>query len=333
MIIQLHKTIKPEDLQSIFKTLESNQYSVTQVKTQFENYLICIGKQDLDIRTIGHLKGVKDIHRVSDNYKLVSRKWKTENTKIDLGNNVIIGNGHPSLMTGPCSIESEEQVSKIVAHLLKNNIKIMRGGVYKPRSSPYAFRGLGIDGLKMMHEQCKPHNIKIITEVMQASQIEDMMEYVDIFQVGARNSQNYNLLDALGEIDKPVMIKRGISGTIEELLNSAEYIFSKGNEKLLLCERGIRTFETIYRNTFDINAIQILKDKSHLPVIADPSHGIGIREYVTKLALASLMTGADGIIYEVHEKPEEALSDGQQTLNFIESEKLVQKIEHLKSLL
>lgn len=333
MIIQLHKTINPEDLQSIFKTLESNQYSVKQVKTQFENYLVCIGKQDLDIRIIGHLKGVKDIHRVSDNYKLVSRKWKTENTKIDLGDHVVIGSDHPSLMAGPCSIESEEQVSKIVAHLLKNNIKIMRGGVYKPRSSPYAFRGLGIDGLKMMHEQCKPHNIKIITEVMQASQIEDMMEYVDIFQVGARNSQNYNLLDALGEIDKPVMIKRGISGTIEELLNSAEYIFSKGNEKLLLCERGIRTFETIYRNTFDINAIQILKDKSHLPVIADPSHGIGIREYVPKLALASLMAGADGIIYEVHEKPEEALSDGQQTLNFIESEKLVQKIEFLKVLL
>jgi len=333
MIIQLNKHINTEDLQIIFKILESNKYSVTPVKTQFENYLVCIGKADVDIRNIGHLKGVKDIHRVSDNYKLVSRKWKTENTKIDLGDDVIIGNGKACLMAGPCSIESEEQVSKIVAHLLKNNIKIMRGGVYKPRSSPYAFRGLGIDGLKMMHEQCKPHNIKIITEVMQASQIEDMMEYVDIFQVGARNSQNYNLLDALGEIDKPVMIKRGISGTIEELLNSAEYIFSKGNEKLLLCERGIRTFETMYRNTFDINAIQILKDKSHLPVIADPSHGIGIREYVPKLALASLVAGADGIIYEVHEKPEEALSDGQQTLNFIESEKLVQKIELLKALL
>lgn len=333
MIIQLQKNINTEDLQVIFKTLEANNYSVTQVKTQFENYLICIGKHDVDIRIIGHLKGVKDIHRVSDNYKLVSRKWKTENTKIDLGDDVIIGDGNPSLMAGPCSIESEEQVSKIVTHLLKNNIKIMRGGVYKPRSSPYAFRGLGIDGLRMMHEQCKAHNIKIITEVMQASQIKDMMDYVDIFQVGARNSQNYNLLDALGEIDKPVMIKRGISGTIEELLNSAEYIFSKGNEKLLLCERGIRTFETIYRNTFDINAIQILKDKSHLPVIADPSHGIGIREYVPKLALASLMAGADGIIYEVHEKPEEALSDGQQTLNFIESEKLVQKTQLIKALL
>jgi 3-deoxy-7-phosphoheptulonate synthase len=333
MIIQLHKNITTEELQVIFKTLESNRYSITHVKTQFENYLVCIGKLDVDIRIIGHLKGVKDIHRVSDNYKLVSSKWKTENTQIDLGDKVIIGDGNPSMMAGPCSIENEDQVSKVVAHLLKNDIKIMRGGVYKPRSSPYAFRGLGIDGLKMMHEQCKPHNIKIITEVMQASQIEDMMEYVDIFQVGARNSQNYNLLDALGEIDKPVMIKRGISGTIEELLNSAEYIFSKGNEKLLLCERGIRTFETMYRNTFDINAIQILKDKSHLPVIADPSHGIGIREYVPKLALASLTAGADGIIYEIHEKPEEALSDGQQTLNFVESKKLIKKIELLKALL
>lgn len=333
MIIQLHKNIHAEDLQVILNTLETHKYSVTQVKTQFENYLVCIGKHDVDIRIIGHLKGLKDIHRVSDNYKLVSNKWKTENTKIDLGDNVVIGNGYPCLMAGPCSIENEDQVSNIVTHLLKNNIKIMRGGVYKPRSSPYAFRGLGIDGLKMMYDQCKPHNIKIITEVMQTSQIKDMIEYVDIFQVGARNSQNYNLLDALGEINKPVMIKRGISGTIEELLNSAEYVFSKGNEKLLLCERGIRTFETMYRNTFDINAIQILKDKSHLPVIADPSHGIGIREYVSKLALASIIAGADGIIYEVHETPEEALSDGQQTLNFIESEKLARKAELLKPLL
>ncbi|MBI3519275.1 MAG: bifunctional 3-deoxy-7-phosphoheptulonate synthase/chorismate mutase [Bacteroidetes bacterium] len=333
MIIQLHKNIKAEDLQIILNTLETHKYSVTKVKTQFENYLICIGKQDVDIRIIGHLNGVKDIHRVSDNYKLVSSKWKTENTKVDLGDDVVIGNGYHGLMAGPCSIESEEQVSKIVGHLIKNDIKIMRGGVYKPRSSPYAFRGLGIEGLKMMHEQCKPHNIKIITEVMQASQIKEMMGYVDIFQVGARNSQNYNLLDALGEIDKPVMIKRGISGTIDELLNSAEYIFSKGNEKLLLCERGIRTFETMYRNTFDINAIQILKDKSHLPVIADPSHGIGIREYVPKLALASLVAGADGIIYEVHDKPEEALSDGQQTLNFIESETLAKNIQRIKALL
>jgi len=273
------------------------------------------------------------VHRVSDNYKLVSRKWKTENTIIDLGNDVIIGNGNPTIMAGPCSVESEEQVRKIVDHLVMNEIKIMRGGVYKPRSSPYAFRGLGIEGLAMMYAHCKPHHIKIITEVMQVSQIKEMYDYVDVFQVGARNSQNFNLLDALGELDKPVLIKRGISGTIEELLYSAEYVFSKGNEQLMLCERGIRTFENSYRNTFDINAIQVLKDKTHLPLIADPSHGVGIRDYVSKLALASLMAGADGIIYEVHEKPEEALSDAQQTLNFMESQQLITKINSLRVLL
>ena len=333
MIIQLNKNISQEDINTIYKALENQKYAVTPVNTQFENYLICIGKTDIDIRSIGHLKGIKDIHRVSDSYKLVSRKWKTDYTKIDLGHGILIGDGNQTIMAGPCSIENEEQVSKIVAHLVKNNISIMRGGVFKPRSSPYAFRGLGIDGLKMMHAQCKPHNIKIVTEVMQVSQIHEMIDYVDVFQVGARNSQNYNLLDALGEIDKPVLIKRGVSGTIEELLHSAEYIFSKGNERLMLCERGIRTFETIYRNTFDINAIQVLKDKSHLPVIADPSHGIGIREYVPKIALASLIAGADGVIYEVHEKPEEALSDGQQTLNFMESELLVKNINLIKSIL
>lgn len=333
MIIQLHKYSTNADLNIIYSTLQPFNYSITPVKTQFENYLVCIGKTEIDLRKIGHLKGVKDIHRVSDNYKLVSRKWKTENTKIDLGDNVIIGNGQPTIMAGPCSVESEEQISKIVSHLIKNNIQIIRGGVFKPRSSPYAFRGLGIDGLKMLKEQCAPHNIKIITEVMQVSQIKEMHDYVDVFQVGARNSQNFNLLDALGEINKPVLIKRGISGTIEELLYSAEYIFSKGNEQLMLCERGIRTFETMYRNTFDINAIQLLKDKSHLPVIADPSHGIGIRDYVSKLALSSLISGADGVIYEVHEKPEEALSDGQQTLNFIESDVLVSKINQLKVIL
>jgi 3-deoxy-7-phosphoheptulonate synthase len=333
MIIQLHKNISAQDTNVIHHALEKQKYSVTAVNTQFENYLICIGKNDIDIRSIGHLKGIKDIHRVSDSYKLVSRKWKTNYTKIDLGNNIYIGDETPTIMAGPCSIESEEQVSKIIGHLVKNNISIMRGGVFKPRSSPYAFRGLGIDGLKMLYAQCKPNNIKIVTEVMQVSQIQEMIDYVDIFQVGARNSQNYNLLDALGEVDKPVLIKRGVSGTIEELLHSAEYIFSKGNERLMLCERGIRTFENIYRNTFDINAIQVLKDKSHLPVIADPSHGIGIREYVPKIALASLFAGADGVIYEVHEKPEEALSDGQQTLNFMESELLIHKINSVKSLL
>lgn len=331
MIVQLERNIGRSYSDNIQGTLAKYKFSVTPVNTQFENYLVCIGKAEFDIREIGHLPGIKDVHQVSDNYKLVSNKWKTKNTEINLGNGVVIGDGSVALMAGPCSVESEEQMASITQHLIQNNIKIMRGGVYKPRSSPYAFRGLGIDGLKMMHEFCKPNGIKIITEVMQVSQIEEMYPYVDVFQVGARNSQNFNLLDALGELDKAVLIKRGVSGTIEELLYSAEYVFSKGNERLMLCERGIRTFETIYRNTFDINAIQVLKDKTHLPVIADPSHGVGIRDYVSKLALASVIAGADGVIYEVHEKPEEALSDGQQTLNFMESELLIQKLNKLSA--
>ncbi len=330
MIIQLRKNISGDQMQHLCDLLIQNKFNLTEVKTNADKYLVCIGKKEIDIRTIGNMAGVKDVHIVSDDYKLVSKKWKVQNTTIDLGDDVIVGGNGISIMAGPCSVESEEQMQKIVEHLINNKIRIMRGGVFKPRSSPYAFRGSGVEGLKMMHSLCAPHGIKIITEVMQVSQIEEMIPYVDIFQVGARNSQNFNLLDSLGEIDKPVLIKRGISGTIEELLHSAEYVFSKGNEKLLLCERGIRTFETAYRNTFDINAIQVLKEKTHLPVIADPSHGVGIRQYVSKLALASLISGADGVIYEVHEKPEEALSDGQQTLSFFESEELISKINLLK---
>ncbi len=327
MIIQLEHKITDIHKAKIYAALETTGYKTTEVKTQKGNYMVCIGKNEFDIRLIGSLPGVEDVHRVSDAYKLVSRKWKTADSLIDLGDGVKIGAGNFALMAGPCSIESEEQVEKIVAHLLENNIKIMRGGVFKPRSSPYAFRGMGIDGLKMFHKVCRANGIKIITEVMQVSQIAEMHDYVDVFQVGARNSQNFNLLDELGKVDKAVLIKRGMSGTIDELLQSAEYIFSNGNEKLMLCERGIRSYETAYRNTFDINAIPILKEKTHLPVIADPSHGIGIREHVPLIALAAMIAGADGVIYEVHEKPEEAASDGQQTLNFMESEMLVKKFK------
>lgn len=327
MIIQLKPNIQQQEKETILSSVENISYKTTEVKTKQGNYLVCIGKSEFDIRLIGSLSGVQDVHRVSEAYKLVSSKWKVGHTVLDLGDDVKIGNGNFSIMAGPCSIESEEQVEKIVAHLLKNNVKIMRGGVFKPRSSPYAFRGLGIEGLKMFNRLCRANGIKIITEVMQVSQIAEMHDYVDVFQVGARNSQNFNLLDELGKVDKPVLLKRGMSGTIDELLQSAEYIFSNGNERLMLCERGIRSYETAYRNTFDINAIPILKEKTHLPVIADPSHGIGIREHVPLIALAAMMAGADGVIYEVHEKPEEAASDGQQTLNFQESEQLIRRLK------
>jgi 3-deoxy-7-phosphoheptulonate synthase len=329
MIIQLENNIKVPVKEKIFSTINGIGYKTTEVKTQKGSYLVCIGKKDFDIRLIGSLEGVRDVHRVSEAYKLVSRKWKVGRTEIDLGDGVKINGNNLTIMAGPCSIESEEQVEKIIQHLVENKIKVMRGGVFKPRSSPYAFRGMGLEGLKMFHRLCRVNGIKIITEVMQVSQIADMIDYVDVFQVGARNSQNFNLLDELGKVDKPVLIKRGMSGTIDELLQSAEYIFSNGNEKLMLCERGIRTYETAYRNTFDINAIPILKEKTHLPVISDPSHGVGIREYVPMVALAAMLAGADGIIYEVHEKPEEAASDGQQTLNFNESAQLIKKLRSI----
>lgn len=325
MIIQLKPSVSRQEKESIDKAITELGYKTTEVKTQLGEYVIGIGKKDYDIRQVGRLSGIADIHRVSDDYKLVSRKWKVKRTIIDLGDGVEIGNGSLSVMAGPCSIESEEQIETTIAHLIENKISIMRGGVFKPRSSPYAFRGLGAEGLKLWATMARAAGIKIISEVMQVSQIAEMYDYVDVFQVGARNTQNFNLLDELGHIDKPVMIKRGISGTLEELLSSAEYVFSGGNEKLILCERGIRTYEKASRNTMDVNAIPILKEKTHLPVVADPSHGVGLRQYVEPIALASIMAGADGIIYETHQQPEKAFSDGQQTLDFNESQRLVER--------
>ncbi len=327
MIIQLQKNIDDNLRRQIVEKVNSLKYSTTEVKTQKGEYIVGIGKKEFDIRQLGNMKGIADIHIVSDDYKLVSAKWKVEQSAIDLGDGVKIGGGDFAIMVGPCSIEGEDQIVKTIEHMKENGVKIMRGGVFKPRSSPYSFRGMGIEGLQLWYKLAREAGIKIITEVMQVSQIEEMVEYVDVFQVGARNTQNFNLLDELGKVDKPVMIKRGISGTIDELLHSAEYVFSAGNEKLILCERGIRTYEKATRNTLDLNAIPVMKEKSHLPVVADPSHGIGIRRHVEPMTLASVMAGADGVIVEVHEKPEEAASDGQQTLNFRESETLIRRVK------
>ena len=332
MIIQLKKDITEHERKNILEQLEILEIKPKPVKTNFKEYIVGIAKKDFDIRQIGNMKGIADIHRVSDNYKMVSKKWKLHNTIIDLGDDIKIGTDELAIMSGPCSIENESQIESIVAHLLKNNIRIMRGGVYKPRSSPYSFRGLGIDGLKMFYKHCSENGIKVITEVMQVSQVEKMLDYVDIFQVGARNSQNFNLLDVLGQVDKPVMIKRGISGTVDELLYSAEYVFSNGNEKILLCERGIRTFEKATRNTLDLSAVPILKDKTHLPVIVDPSHGVGIRKFVPTMALAGVMSGADGVIMEIHETPEKAFSDGQQSLYYQQAEKLYKELRQTREL-
>jgi 3-deoxy-7-phosphoheptulonate synthase len=333
MIIQLKSNIEDNQLLDLHHRLDALSIPFYPVKTQKGNYLICTPKNEFDIREIGQLPGTRDVHRVNGQHKMVSSQWKVGRTEIDCGDGVSIGGSELTIMAGPCSIEGEDQIDKTVEQLVKHGVKFMRGGVYKPRTSPYSFRGLGMDGLKLFYKKCSAHGIKIITEVMEAAQIDDMFPYVDIYQVGARNAQNFNLLEALGEVDKPVLIKRGISGSIAELLFSAEYVFKNGNEKIILCERGIRTFETAYRNTLDLNAVPILKEKSHLPVIVDPSHGIGLRRHIQPMSLAAIAAGADGLIIEIHEKPDQAATDGQQTINFEEFDELMKRIHLMKDVM
>jgi 3-deoxy-7-phosphoheptulonate synthase len=329
MIITLQPGIPAQQREQVQGFVSQLGFSTTAVSTQSGEYLVAIGSREVDLRQVHQCPGVKDVHRVTDVYKLVSRTWKVKPTQVDLGDGVCIGEGSHTVIAGPCSIEGEEQVAKTVDFLVAQGVKAMRGGTFKPRSSPYSFRGLGIEGLKMFASIAHAQKVKVVTEVLDASQIDAMLPHVDVFQVGARNSQNFSLLDELGKTRKPVLLKRGLSGTLEELLQSAEYIFSKGNDRIILCERGIRTYEKAYRNTLDLNAVPYLKEKSHLPVVVDPSHGVGIRRYVPNMAMAGLMAGADGCLLEVHESPEQALSDGAQTLSFAEAEALFRQLERL----
>jgi 3-deoxy-7-phosphoheptulonate synthase len=325
MIVLLSQNISSSQENIISSRISSFGLKVSRVSTKSRTYLIATGLAQYDIRAIGSLPGVDDVHIVSDQYKLVSRKWKTKRTSIDLGDGISIGGNSFQFIAGPCALESEDQITQVVNFLSKNNIRIMRGGAFKPRTSPYSFRGLGLEGLKLFATLAHEKNIKIISEVLEPAQIDAMYPYVDIFQVGARNSQNFSLLSELGKVDKPVLLKRGISGTIDELLQCAEYIFSSGNEKIILCERGIRTFETAYRNTFDINAVPVLKDKSHLPVFIDPSHGIGIRKFIEPITFAGIAAGADGALIEIHPTPEKSVSDSDQTIGFDEATRMIEK--------
>ncbi len=326
MIIQTTPHCSMPEMEQILQEINKLGYKPARVETQYGSYIVCVGTAEFDIRLLGNLSGVRDIHMVRDQSKLVSRQWKVKSSEISLGPDMVISRNDLTLAMGPCSIENEEQVEDMVAFLKSQGVRLMRGGVFKPRSSPYSFRGLGLEGLKMFYNKCNEAGIFVVTEVMQVSQVAEMYDYVDVFQVGTRNAQNFNLLDELGKVDKPVLLKRGMSSTLDELLASAEYIFSNGNEKIILCERGVRTFERAYRNTLDLNAIPYLKEKSHLPVFSDPSHGIGLRAFVETMSLASLMAGADGLIMEIHRQPERAMSDGQQSLNFDEARRCIRKI-------
>jgi len=267
----------------------------------------------LDPRLIEMLEGVSEVLRVTEPYKLASRAFRPEGTVVTLGD-VRIGGDEVIVMAGPCSAETEEQVNATAAAVKKAGAKVLRGGAFKPRSSPYSFQGLGEEGLRMLRAAANQHDLQLVSEVMDISQIEVIDKYCDMFQVGARNMQNFTLLRELGHTRKPVLLKRGISATIEEWLLSAEYILAGGNGQVVLCERGIRTFENYTRNTLDISAIPVVKKLSHLPIIADPSHATGRRDKVAPMARAVVAAGADGVIIEVHNDPDHALSDGAQSM-------------------
>ena len=269
---------------------------------------------DFDTRNLEVLSGVEHVHRISAPYKLAGRSFRPQGTIIELGRGVQVGGDQVVVMAGPCSVESKRQLFTVAELVAKAGARVLRGGAFKPRSSPYSFQGMGEEGLKLLREAGERFNLLVISEVMEISQIALMMPYIDIFQVGARNMQNFNLLRELGKVKKPVLLKRGIAATLEELLLSAEYIMAGGNYDVILCERGIRTFETYTRNTLDVSAIPIIKKLSHLPMTSDPSHGTGLRDKVAPMARASLAAGADALLIEVHHDPDKAFSDGAQSL-------------------
>jgi 3-deoxy-7-phosphoheptulonate synthase len=272
-----------------------------------------VGQKRPEAGLIEMLEGVHEVLRISEPYKLASRTFKPEGTVVQVGD-VRIGGDEVIVMAGPCSVENDKQIRTTAAAVRRAGAKIIRGGAFKPRSSPYSFQGLGEEGLRLLRDAGNAEGMAVITEVMDLSQIPLIEKYTDIFQVGARNMQNFTLLRELGHTRKPVMLKRGIAATIEEWLLSAEYILSGGNLDVILCERGIRTFETATRNTFDISAIPVVKKLSHLPIVADPSHGAGRRDMVVPMARAAVAAGADGLIIEVHSDPDHALSDGAQSM-------------------
>jgi 3-deoxy-7-phosphoheptulonate synthase len=314
MIVILETGTLEKQIEEIIRVLHDHGFDVHRSTGVQHTVLGAIGVHpEFDHRQIELLDGVAEVVRVTEPFKLASRAFKHEGSVFDIGG-VKIGGPEVVIIAGPCSVETEEQVFKIAKYVKDSGAKILRGGAFKPRSSPYSFQGLGEDGLKILRSAADRYELKVVTEVMDKSQIDLVEKYADILQIGARNMQNYMFLKDLGKASKPVMLKRGPAATIEEWLMSAEYILSGGNEKIILCERGIRTFETATRNTMDISAIPVIKKKSHLPIIADPSHGVGIRDKVISMARASVAAGADGIMVEVHHDPDHALSDGAQSL-------------------
>lgn len=314
MVVILEKNATKEQIENVIKHLEGFGFQIHKSTGTERSIIGAIGvKPNFDTRNISILDGVDEVYRVTTPYKLSSRSFHESNTVIKI-KDVELGGNQIVMIAGPCSIENEDQIFRLAKVVAKSGARILRGGAFKPRTSPYSFQGLGEEGLKLIRAAADEYNLLVVTEVMQMDQIELIDKYTDIFQLGARNMQNFSLLKELGKTTKPVMVKRGIAATIEEWLMSAEYLLSGGNKNIFLCERGIRTFENYTRNTFDLSAIPVVHKKSHLPIIADPSHATGLRDQVPPMARAAVAAGADGIMIEIHDDPENALSDGPQAL-------------------
>jgi 3-deoxy-7-phosphoheptulonate synthase len=315
MVVVMQERASDDQIQKVIAQLVDMGFDVHRSTGALRTVIGAVGgNRAFDPALVQVLDGVQEVLRITEPYKLASRTFKPENTIITVGD-VRIGGDEVVVMAGPCSAETEEQVEVTTAAVKRAGAKVLRGGAFKPRSSPYSFQGLGEEGLRMLRAAADRHGMKLITEIMEIGQLELIERYAHILQVGARNMQNFSLLRELGRARMPVLLKRGISATIEEWLLSAEYILAGGNMNVMLCERGIRTFESYTRNTFDISAIPVIQKLSHLPILADPSHGTGRRDQVAPMARAAVAAGADGLLIEVHCDPDHALSDGAQSLH------------------
>ena len=324
MIVAMQEHATEEQIDFVIEAMVEAGVGVHRTTGATQTILAGVGPTaSIDLNKFEVLPGVLHVHRISSPYKLAGRGFRPEGTVIEFANGVKLGGTQVVVMAGPCSIENEAQILETAQRVKASGGSFLRGGAFKPRSSPYAFQGMGIPGLKLMFDAARANGLLVVSEVMEISQIEPMLPYVDCFQVGARNMQNFNLLRELGAVRKPVLLKRGIAATIEELLLSSEYIMSGGNYDVVLCERGIRTYETATRNTMDISAIPVVKKLSHLPIVADPSHGTGHRDMVAPMARAAVAAGADGILVEVHPNADKAASDAAQTLYLDQFDKLM----------
>ena len=327
MVVVMQEGATEEQIQYVINKLMDMGFDIHRSTGARHTVLGAVGaKVDFDTRDIELLEGVAEVLRISAPYKLASRQFRPEGSVVKLGKDVAVGGEQVVVMAGPCSIESAGQIDTIAAKVSSLGAKVLRGGAFKPRTSPYSFQGLGLKGLELMRRAADKYGLLVVSEVMDQTQIPMVLEFVDVLQVGARNMQNYNLLKELGKVPKPILLKRGIAATIEELLLSAEYIMSGGNYNIMLCERGIRTFESYTRNTLDVSAIPVIKKLSHLPILADPSHGTGRRDKVPPMARAAVAAGADGLLIEVHHEPEKALSDGAQSLYPDQFEQLMKEL-------